>query len=286
MNGPDRPWLQHLSSDDLAFLVGRSRGSPDISQVRRDPILVDRMLGDERVCDALFGDREGDHSFVVASPFLVFAVAVSRSAKELLNRPYVDEWAGPGQRLPVFGAKELSGYLEDPARRYFLAALLASYTHVSSGSVWVSTPRGPRRRRYSELDPLRLAALLDVVPEHAHQGIYRRLGDLSLFLTGVFPDHTAGRSFRPLDVSRLARAVGAAGSSAADELAEALEIRGAVGLLETLGRRWYRLASRGGDGPSLEALAEQFPVARRALNHVTDAYLFPYRGELFPAGSR
>lgn len=46
---------------------------------------------------------------------------------------------------------------------------------------------------------LGLAGMLDVLPESRHRALHRRLGDLSLFLAGVFPDHTAGRAFRPIE---------------------------------------------------------------------------------------
>jgi hypothetical protein len=113
--------------------------------------------------------------------------------------------------------------------------LLASYVHVASGSVWVQTARGwRRRRRYSELDPIRLAALLEVVDEAERPGVWRRLGDLALFLTGVFPDHTDVPGVAPVRATRLLRSAGLGPGDA--------ETGGGVALLELLGRRWYRLA--------------------------------------------
>jgi len=38
---------------------------------------------------------------------------------------------------------------------------------------------------FSELDLMRLLLMLDALPEQLHSGVYRRLGDLALFLTGV-----------------------------------------------------------------------------------------------------
>ena len=46
---------------------------------------------------------------------------------------------------------------------------------------------------------MRLASLLHIVPEDERPGVYRRLGDLALFLTGVFPDHTEMRGLGPHD---------------------------------------------------------------------------------------
>ena len=115
---------------------------------------------------------------------------------------------GPGAWPRVLDAAQLCDFLAAPWRRLFLAELLASYTHVASGSVLVSTRRGWRRQRFSELDPVRLAGLLEVISESERPGILRRLGDLTLFLTGVFPDYVARRGFGPIEESRLLRAGG------------------------------------------------------------------------------
>jgi hypothetical protein len=161
----------------------------------------------------------------------------------------------------------------------FLAQLLASYTHVASGTVFVATHRGYRRQRFSELDPVRLAALLDVVTEAERPGIYRRLGDLALFLTGIFPDHTATSGFGSVAESRLLRA-GRLSPGAIDD-------PGAVELLELLGQRWYRLAASAVPTPrphDLEVVAElsdRFAQARRVLNMITDRYLWPARDGWF-----
>ena len=93
---------------------------------------------------------------------------------------------------------------------------LASYTGVASGA---SREAHPSRlgRRLSELDPVRLTAMLEQVPLPERSGVYRRLGVLWLFLTG-FADRR----------SHLAGALRSAGRS----------------LVEALGQRWYRQAAR------------------------------------------
>ena len=139
------------------------------------------------------------------SPFLAFAVAVEQAGQQLSAASYVPEWAGVGRRTPLFDVPRLRDFMSSPWRRFFLAELLASYTRVASGSVVVATRRGLRRQRFSELDPVRLAGLLDVVPDAERPGVLRRLGDLALFLTGVFPDYVARHGFGPVDQSRLLR---------------------------------------------------------------------------------
>jgi hypothetical protein len=193
---------------------------------------------------------------------------------------HVPEWVGPRRRLPVFGASELRDFLAEPASKLFLAELLTSYVHISSGSIVVRSGRGWRRHRFSELDPVRLASLLEVVKEVERPGLYRRLGDLALFLTGVFPDRSATRLFREIDSGRLLRSAGLErgdGSTREEPLT----------FLEDLGRRWYRLAyttaahNRTFELETVGAIARRFSSARRTLNFVTDHYLFPLRERWF-----
>jgi hypothetical protein len=110
-------------------------------------------------------------------------------------------------RVPVFDAEQLREFGVDPARRYFMVEHLASYTRVMSGPVWTQRRGRWRRQRFSELDAPRLAATLDAVPESDRPGIYRRLGDLALFLTGVFPDHASARAVHPIELERLLRSL-------------------------------------------------------------------------------
>ena len=74
------------------------------------------------------------------SPFLCFAVAVHGTRAYLDTTSYVEERWAPRRRIPVFDVAPLRDLLSDPARRLFLAELLGSYTHVSSGATWERTP--------------------------------------------------------------------------------------------------------------------------------------------------
>jgi hypothetical protein len=171
-------------------------------------------------------------------------------------------------------------------RRLFLVELLASYTTVASGAIWTRSSRGWRKHRFSELDPVRFAALLDVVPEAERPGVYRRLGDLALFLTGVFPDAALARLATPLVLERLARTDPARRSS--DRSDPDPGTPGTLAMLEDLGRRWYHLACSSASHVTaslqvVKDIADHFHTARRVLNLVTDQYLFPCKGTWFPA---
>jgi hypothetical protein len=287
-------YLEHLAPADLGVVL-RLAGRPPmdageaLALLRREPDLLERTLASPAAAEELLRGGLDDperEPLVTASPFLTFAVAVEQVSAHLRDASYVSEWVGPRQRLPLLGGDDLRELLDDGRRRVFLAALLASYTRVSSGTLWRETARGWRRHRFSELDPVRLASTLDLLPESRHPAVHRRLGDLSLFLAGVFPDHTASRAFGPIELQRLGRAAAVAGPPG--ELLGELEARGAVGLLDHLGPRWYRLAARaaapaGAPARLLEAIAERFVQARRALNVLADRHLFPSPREWFPA---
>jgi hypothetical protein len=287
-------YAAHLTDADLTLLASAA-GAPapggppgavpvlpaeaDAGWLRRNPAAIPVLLGDPRVFEAVFGwadrrrpPRPGEA--VPASPFLTFAVAVHRSATELESMGHVAERTGPRQRIPLFDAPALREFLGSPARKLFLAELLASFTRVASGRYRVRGGGGTRTRRFSELDPVRLAGLLDGVPDAEKPGVYRRLGDVSLFVAGVFPDYATLYGVGPASVGRLLRA---AQVPAAEQ--ERLATVPAIELLEQLGARWYRAAHhlapvRTARLDVVADVAGRFQQARRVLNHIADRYLF------------
>lgn len=272
----------------LVRAAGRAVDLDKGEDLGRRPEHIEALLADPAVFAAVFPSSAQPHDPLVGvSPFLAFAVAIHRSRAELADLPYLQEWTGPRQRIPVLATEQLRTFLDDPGHRLFLTELLGSYTHVASGAISVRRHGVVYRRRFSELDLSALAGLLDTAPEETRPGLYRRLGDLALFLTGVFPDHTARSSFAPIEVERLARALHPAAGVHSEQLSEALTVRGAVGLLEELGQRWYRLALETAAAESrglgiLRSVGERFVDARRVLNHLTDRHLFPFRTRWFP----
>jgi hypothetical protein len=289
---PGTAYLEHLTESDLSILGGAvdEPATGDASAyLRSHPELVEEALGSPAAFELVLGTEVDDELLVHASPFLVFAVAVHRTVDELGRTAFVEERITPRLRVPVFDAGQLREFGVDPARRYFMVEHLTSYTRVMSGPVWTQRRGRWRRQRFSELDAARLAATLDAVPEPDRPGIYRRLGDLALFLTGVFPDHSAARSVHPIELERLLRSLPVADASA-PTLADIEQLageRGAAGLLEWLGPRWYHAAAERtpvkGLSRLLDDLATRFDQARRFLNHLTDHYLFAVRNRWFPA---
>jgi hypothetical protein len=281
------PFIEHLNDTDLALLATVSGEDSVIDLQHRlwaDPQALEAILRQPSLFDILFGAGTREALFH-ASPFLTFAVLVQRASRDLSQARFVEEWIGPGRRVPMFGVTGVQEFASDPLRRLFLAELLASYTHVASGSMWIQTPRGWRRRRFSELDPVRLVEMLQSAPERERPVLYRRLGDLALFLTGVFPDYAGTRLLPGMQRQRLERRLGWVDLATVPAHSEG--VLDDIALLEQLGQRSYRLAwidsqDRGGMSPVLEDVAKGFGHARRILNFLTDQYVFSLREQWFP----
>jgi hypothetical protein len=276
-------YLQHLTQSDVALLArvaGLSSPADVGDAIRRDPHFLAWLLAHPALFAVLFGtDAE---AFARASPFLTFAVVTHRGASDLARARYIEEWIAPGRRIPSFAVDDLRAFLDDEARRLYIAVLLASFTRVASGSIWVQAERGWKRKRFSDLDPLRLLELLEELPEADRPAVYQRLGDLTLFLTGVFPDYAAGRLL-PRTRRRLQRHA-LFGEDRMDS-GWSPEPSRDMSLLEQMGSRSYRRALEGtGQGSTARVLgdfSEGFGQARRLLNFLTTGYLFPYQEQWY-----
>jgi hypothetical protein len=256
-------YLEGLTKRDLgtlAAIVGA--GSDELaSELRRRPWWIHDLLARRDVFEKVL-DRHA-HPADVVSPFLLFSVLVHKTAEELREATYVNEWIGPRSRMPLFDVAPLREFVEDPGRTFFLAALLASFAAPASPPV----PAGP-------FDLHGLALWLDQALPRDRVVLLRRLGDLSLFLTGVFPDHAGGRPMRPVDAERLGRTIG----MTEDEmlaLCDRSVLSPNLDALESLGSRWYQAAVLGDDTPPVVGdVGARFRSARRVLNHLADRYLY------------
>jgi hypothetical protein len=276
-------YLDQLTDADLRALVraedvSRSDADARIRALRRSPGLVLDVLDRPATSAALLNltPHQTTAQFSFISPFLVFAAAIHRTAADLATSSYTAERAAPRLRVPLFDTGQLSRYLASPSNRLFLVELLTGFARTASGVTTVRTPKGPRRRRWNSLDLATLAALLDTLPERERPRLWRRLGDLSLFLSGVFPDAATQAAFGRIDVQRLARI--------SRITAEPNTGIVPTDVLEWLGSHWYRLAGSGASAATTRPLpdsSDRFRQARRVLNAATDKYLFPISTDWF-----
>ncbi len=286
-------YCHHLSDTDLALLAAASelsvaeRDGP--AHLRANPSLIEGALASPGVFSATFDPELSSDPLVTTTPFLLFAVAVHRGIAELGETSFIEERIGARQRVPVFGTEDLAAFTDTVERRLFLIEHLASYTRVKTAPVWVQRGGRMRRQHVSEIDPQRRAIMLDVAPEAERSAIYRRLGDLALFMTGVFPDSTTRRTPYPIEVERLLRTLSGSTDIGRIDIDDIVGRRGSAGLLEWLGPRWYRLAAETMPIPSISRLlsevADGFDGARRFLTLVADRYILPQRERWLPLGA-
>ncbi len=253
--------LEMLTDADVAYALRVTESAPDedlsgaVRSLRADPPVLAAMLEDERLQPAVLNDP---HILLKVSPYFFFSILLRRARRELRNRSFTAEWLAPRRRLPVFDAPRIADTLEDTARVHYLADLLGSFTSVarSPGDRGVPVPSG---RRFHELNLNDLRRLRHTAYAAQRFALDRRLGDVALFLAGVFPDSAHG----------------------------AAELDEWEGESQTRYRSAARApeARRCGLRETLDGLADDLHPARKALNFVADRFLQPIRCEWFALGA-
>ncbi len=276
-----------LSDTDLVVLgrASRHRATVDAAPwFRSEPGRIVAALDAPSTYDTLFATGP-EAQLETVSPLFVFAVLVHRASADITGHAHLPERLGGRLLVPVFDGGQLAAYAAAPTTRLLLVELLGSYTRVVSGPQWELQRGRWRRRRFSEMNPAHLARLAAESPPDERAGAYRRLGDLALFLNGVFPDHAARDRLAPIDVERIVRSLPPRARADVARL-DPERLTAAGPLLAALGPRWYRLAADLVPIPSMRAqladLGDHFDQARRFLNFVTDRYLWARRDRLFP----
>lgn len=255
-------YLDGLSDRDLRTLAAITAGDAD--QLTKDlqvrPWAIHDLLSDEEVVAGVMGRQA--HPANLVSPFLLFAVMIHSAAAELRTATFVNDWTGPRSRLPVFDVSPLQEFIEDPGRLFFLVRLLESFAVPTPAPV----PADP-------FDLADMALWVDQALPKQRATLLCRLGDLSLFMTGVLPDSTGPRALPPSEAEQLGRTVDMT-SAEVLQLCDKGSISPGIDALESLGSRWYEDAVDAGSAPQVVAdVATRFRAARRVLNHVSDRFL-------------
>ncbi|MGI5926332.1 MAG: hypothetical protein ACOX8A_04030 [Thermacetogeniaceae bacterium] len=265
-------YLQDLTEADLYFIVKTvvdKRQDYDyiVNLLKDKPDLVDIMLEDEKL---FWRVQEEEDIFLKISPFLLFTILLLQTKRDLERTSYTMEIISKKEWIPVFDTRDTAALLQNKDLRAYLARILASFTKVDSTTV-VYRARGlTYQRQFSELnfdDVLELAGLVDFPYRY---DFYKRLADISLFLTGIFPEYLSGSTG---DAQILSRFVGQGKRSIHD--------------YEEEGRRYYDLAAtydearEQGLDQVLSLLAEKFTTARKPLNYLAENFIYKYRGRWF-----
>lgn len=253
-----------LSDKDLMFVIQtvatQRRDYEHIKEiVEGKPDLLDLMLDDEKLFQRLLREEE---VLLQISPRLLFEILLRQARRELKREAYTVERMGLTWKIPVFDSPKVAKLLEDEGMRGYLAEMLGSFSRTKSTVLYFR--RGTRIywKRFSDMDFDDVEELSRFVEEKYRFPLYKRMGDISLFLTGVFPEYVNS----PYPRARVRRSL--------EEL-------------EREGREVYRLASeheearRSNLGDILWRLSENFNLARKSLNFISDRYIHRHKLTLF-----
>jgi len=241
-----------LTDEDLRFVVDtvgdeRSGVGQGLDHLRAREDLLDVMLEDDRLVRSLLEDTR---VLLRVSPALVFSVLLRRVIRDLNARPYTLERTP--ETVAVFDAPRVHRFVAEPAIWGYLVRMLTSFIRTETVTVFTKEGERYRRRRFSTLN-----MLAGLVGERETPPIFQRIADIALFTSGIFPDYLRSRHGR-----------------AAREHWRAVPLTPEI--YEEHGRRFYRLAAGPEGRPDrrvLTALADEFPMARKVLELLSDRYL-------------
>lgn len=250
--------VPQLTAADLRFVAETVGGRVDPEDapeaLRGQPDLLEVMLEDDRLVERLLGDAD---ALLRISPRLVFTVLLRRVVRDLEKRPYTLERT-PAETVAVFDAGQVRRFVEAPAIGAYLVSMLSSFVRSEAITLWIRRGDGVVRRRFSTSSLEDMIDLVNHVAAEDAPPVFQRIADIALFRSGIFPDSLRGL--------RRARARPHA-------------VPPSIETYEEHGRRYYRLAAHppagtpGAEPRVLDALADEFPWARKSLEILSERYL-------------
>jgi hypothetical protein len=274
-----KKWLRHsfvwseamlqLSESDLRFLVETvvtKRHDYDhiVTLIRDKEDLLEPMLEDPKLTERLFRNEE---ALVRISPHMLFSLLLRRLRTALEKEAYILDVDTRGKRVPIFQGPAVAEMLSDRQTRDYLAEMLSSFARTNSGIIYWKERGAWHKRRFSDMDLDDMIELARIIDPEMRPALYKRIADIALFLSGIFPEHAA-----------LVSDARKTGFSANRTLKD----------YEQAGKRFYSVAARETDQVRwksvFETLAEKFTLARLALNSLSDRYVKTLRVRYFQAG--
>ena len=270
----DRSKTWRLSDRDLDFLVDTV--SPEVADkphlkqiISEDEDFRNTFMADAKVFHRVMRD---DEILLKISPPMFFEILLRKAADDLSKVGHTFEKTG-SMRIPVFDTEDLVSLLNRESLLIYLADMLSSFTRVESFTVSIRIRKGVWRKiRFNDLDIHSLMSLCDVVDDAYRFNLYKRIGDVSLFILGVFPVY-AERYYRYPVSGQLRPGISGRGRVSPQDY-------------EKEGQRFYRLAAEHRTALDLElsevfwALHENFQKAKKPLNFIAEHYL-SYKSNVF-----
>lgn len=272
-----KPNLQRLRLSDKDFDFLADTVSPEVTDksklkrvIRDDEDFRNAFIGDEKVVRRVMDD---DEIFLKISPILFFEILLRKAINELEKVSYTVEKTST-MRIPVFDTKEVVELLTRQPILAYLADMLSSFTRIESYAITFKTRKGIWRKiRFNDLDIHSLMGFCEVVDDEYRLGFYKRIGDICLFILGLFPDYVE-RDFRYPFSGQLRPHVPGKVRISPDDY-------------EKEGRKFYKLAAQHHSAKELDlsevfwALHGNFQKAKKPLNFIAEHYLGYRRHSLF-----
>ena len=184
--------LFRFTDKDLDFIVSHAaRGSGEPGRLKRAIVEDDKlraaMVSDDSLFERVMND---DEVFLRVSPTLYFEILLRKAHSELEVATYTLE-TSVRENIPVFDTDKVLEFMKRPGIVEYLATMMASFMKIQSYVVPVRVRRGVRRRvRYNDMDVDSLIKFASHADPMERFRYYKRIGDVCLFVSGVFPGHT------------------------------------------------------------------------------------------------
>ena len=248
-------WSDKDLSHIVAVLIPDATDRPRmVAALREDDDLLEAMLNDDRLFENLMENPDG---FLNISARLFFTVLLNRTRSDLRKQTFTFE-RDNRYSVVIFDSSAVLEFLDDPIVRAYLAAVLASFVRIETRTVYVRVQRTVLRKiRVNDFDIDSLIEYSKLVGEEQQTLLWKRIGDICLFLVGVFSDH--------LDVGR--------------QLPNAWYRTKTKEELAECGSYYYRAASRrqrglpNGVDHAMRRVSEEFLLATKPLIYLSSRYL-------------
>lgn len=264
-----------LNRRDVLFIVeallpGRADRERTADRLTGDQARLETMLDDDRLFQRLMREK---NILLQISPWLFFTVLLRRAWRDREREAFTVEQRGR-QKVVLFDADRVVQLLAEEAVRDYLATMLASFTRIESVTMLVEVKQGAwRGYRTNELDIEGMIRYSRTLDETFRFAPYKRIGDVCLFLTGMFPKYINGQYRYPLSGRVRPRMRG--------RLCQKMED------YEAYGRAFYQMAAehelarRERLDEVLTTLSQNFILAEKPLAFLATHYLQFARHTLF-----
>jgi hypothetical protein len=266
---------RRLNRRDALFIVdtlmpGRADRERVADRLARDGDGLETMLDEDRLFQRIMREET---VLLQISPWLFFTVLLRRAWRDLEREAFTVEQRGR-QKVVLFDAGRVVQLLAQELVRDYLATMLASFTRVESVTVLAELRPGTwRAYRTNELNVEGMMRYSQTLDEAFRFAPYKRIGDVCLFLTGVFPEYINGQYRYPMSGRVRPRMRGQVFQKIED--------------YESYGRAFYQMAAehelarREELEDVLKTLSDNFILAKKPLTFIADRYLQFARHTLF-----